>query len=276
MSFRFQSRVVLTGFATIKTGARLIFNGASKGPQADLSLVKDMTGIPYIPGSIFKRLLRTIGQDFLNSSGYPSTCDPADNDRVCIRMGIPDTTDRGIFLKTLLEDCIWSDEQLKESIEQHTCMLCAVFGSQLVEPRVVVDDLRPDSWHGQLARAKDNRQNIRKEHEILDLFTEDKRFAFRAVMEDCDLWQRGLVMSAVNRLQTKLLTVSSGGGRARAIATFELTDVRALESPREFLEAINCRQGQDGHQVESSSWEAWIASCNARLREKFASQGVAG
>lgn len=267
MSFRFQSRVTLYGTVTIKTGARLVFNGMSKSPQPDLSIVKDASSLPYIPGSTFRRLLRSHAQEQLLAGGYNVECDPVDNMRSCIRLG-QTRTDGGVYLKNLLEECIWSDEQLKDAIENHTCMSCSVFGSQLVESKLTIDDLRPESW-GPI------RNKAEQERDLLEQITEDRRFVFRAILEDCDLWQRGLVLSSALRTQSKLLTVGSGGGRARAIATFELNEVRALESPREYLEALNSRSGQEGHVVDSSSWDAWTSSFTARLRESFPSH-VAG
>lgn len=262
MSFQFRSRVIVTGQLVFQSGDIAELDEREDFDEIpDLSVIRDITGLWYISGSSMKRLLRARAREVVMSRIGPAhACDHYRKGAECIRTG--EAPGAGIHIKEMLAQNRWSDEHLKTAIEYFSCLVCSLFGSQLLDTRVAVEDLRPAVYAQSRVRGKD-------QHESLD----GKNFVFRAMLTDCDEWHRGLFLSALSRLQTKTLRVSCGGLHQHARATLEVTDIRALESAREYLETLDASSEQrDGHTINMVQLQAWHSALSARLREVEADQ----
>lgn len=256
MSFHFSSRVIVTGQLVFRSGDDETIQDSPADDIPDLSVIRDITGLWYISGSSMKRLLRARAREVvLSKVNSMHACDFYRKGFECIRTG--DAQGTGIHIKEMLAQHRWSDEHLKTAIEYFSCMVCSLFGSQLLDTKVMVEDLRPAVYAQSRVKGKE-------QHESLD----GKSFVFRAMLTDCDEWHRGLFLSALSRLQTRMLRVSCGGLSQQAAATLEITDIRALESAREYLETLDASSDErDGHTINMMQLQAWHAALNARLRE---------
>jgi hypothetical protein len=254
VSFQFRSRVIVTGQLVFRNGAKVEMEQKSDDTP-DLSVIRDITGLWYISGSSMKRLLRARAREVvLGRIGESHACDPYRKGGECIRTS--DAGGDGIHLKEMLAQHRWSDEHLKTAIEYFSCVVCSLFGSELMDSKIVVEDLRPAVYAQSRLKGKEQTESL-----------EGKNFVFRAVLTDCEAWQRGLFLAALSRLQTRLLRVACGGMQQQAIATLEVTNLRALESAREYLETLDGRRDRDGHDINMMDLQAWHSALIARFRE---------
>lgn len=255
MSFQFRSRVIVTGQLVFRSGARVEAEHPKHEDSPDLSVIRDITGLWYISGSSMKRLLRARAREVvMGRIGESHACDPYHKGGACIRTG--DAAGPGIHLKEMLAQHRWSDEHLKTAIEYFSCLVCTLFGSELMETRVAVEDLRPTAYAQSRLKGRDHTESL-----------QGKNFLFRAVLTDCEGWQRGLFLAALSRLQTRLLRVGCGGMQQQAVATLEITDMHAIESAREYLETLDGAKERDGHDINMIDLQSWHSALITRLRE---------
>ncbi len=267
MTVRFQSRMVLTGFLHCKSGARIEQQGDSRPNPPDLYVLRDLSGTPYISGSNFKNLLRRQVESVLKDTLGPGfSCDSFNRDQACIRLGDP-RNDGGIYLQELITRYGDNDQRLFEQIEEHTCIACKLFGSQLVESPMVAEDLKPSIWGGQFKmRRKQNPQDTatieaREEKAVAD------KFMIRVVLNNCEEWQQGLFVMALSRAQNKLITLSTGRQAEQHVATIESLSVRYLDSARKLYECLAKHEATDGTEVTTEQLQQWISSLREHLKK---------
>lgn len=262
MTNRFQSRVVLTGYVHIKTGARLQQQAESRRKSPDLYVLKDLSSMPYISGSNFKNFLRRQIESLLQDTlGAGFSCDSFNRDRACIRLGAP-KSDGGIYLQDLIEECMEDDERLFGLIEKHTCITCRLFGSQLVESQVLAEDLKPSAW---ISQFKTKRKRELSEEENGEESLPDK-FMIRVALNNCEPWKRGLFIMGLSRAQNKLITISTGRPAEQLIATIEGLSVRSLESARTLYERLSKLEATDGNEVNTEQLQHWISALRDYLK----------
>lgn len=255
MSFHFGSRVVVTGQLVFRPGDGVEPEQPKHDEAPDLSVIRDITGLWYISGSSMKRLLRARAREVvLGRVGSGHACDPYHKGGACIRTG--DAAGPAIHLREMLAQNRWSDEHLKAAIEYFSCLVCSLFGSELMETKVLVEDLRPAAYAQSRLKGRD-------QTDILH----GKNFVFRAVLTDCEAWQRGLFLAALSRLQTRLLRVACGGMQQQTVATLEITNMRTIESAREYLEALDGTRDRDGHDINMLDLQSWHSALIARLKD---------
>jgi CRISPR/Cas system CSM-associated protein Csm3 (group 7 of RAMP superfamily) len=280
MANQFQSRVVLTGHIRCKTGARIHHRHDAHGREerhqgehrqedsgrrsADLYALKDLSGLPFISGSNFKNFLRREVESLLRETLGPGfSCDTFNRDKACIRLGEP-KVDGGVYLQDLLELCHGDDEQLSELIEKHTCIACKLFGSQLDEPRIIVDDLKPSVWSVQF----NSRKRLCAKH-VETAEPEEKvpnKFLIRVVLSNCEPWKRGLFIMGLSRAQNKLITLSTGRQSEPRVAMIDGLSIRSLESARQYYERLSRLEATDGEEVTTEQLQHWIASLRDYLK----------
>lgn len=265
MTNHFQSRVVLTGHIRCKTGARLQHRlNDSRRRSPDLYALKDLSGLPFISGSNFKNFLRREVESLLKETLGPGfSCDTFNRDKACIRLGEP-KADGGVYLQDLLENCQGDDEHLSEMIEKHTCIACKLFGSQLDEPQIIADDLKPSIWSVQF-NTKKKMCNKNVEAELAGEKVPNK-FLIRVVLSNCEPWKRGLFIMGLSRAQNKLITLSMGKQAEPHIAMIEGLSIRSLESARQYYERLSRLEATDGDDVTTEQLQHWIASLRDYLK----------
>lgn len=266
MTNQFQSRVVLTGYLRCKTGDRTQHHHCdTRRRTPDLYTLKDLSGLPFISGSNFKTFLRRQVESLLKETLGPGfCCDTYNRDKSCVRLGEP-KADGGIYMQDLLDLCQGDDEQLTEMIEKHTCIACKLFGSQLVESQIDVEDLKPSVWSVQF---NEKRKLCGK---IVDAPADDEKkvlnkFMIRVVLSNCEPWKRGLFIMGLSRAQNKLISLSTGGQDEPRTAVIDGLSVRSLESARQYYELLSRLEATDGEEVTTEQLQYWIASLRDYLK----------
>lgn len=267
MTARFQSRMVLTGFIHCKSGARIQQEGQSRPNPPDLYVLRDLTGTPYISGSNFKNLLRRQVESVLKDTLGPGfSCDSFNRDQACIRLGEP-KNDGGVYLQELLAACGDNDKRLFEQIEEHTCIACKLFGSQLVESPMTADDLKPSIFGGQFKMRRKQQAQTEEVIEIKEEKSVADKFMIRVVLNNCEEWQQGLFVMALSRAQNKLITLSTGRQGEQHVATIESLSVRYLDSARRLYECLAKHEATDGTEVTTEQLQQWISSLREHLKK---------
>jgi CRISPR-associated RAMP protein (TIGR02581 family) len=132
---RFDSRYDLRGRLITKTALHIGAGGSLAVVGSDNPVVRDVNGLPYIPGSSFKGSLRSLVEGIVRALSpgdrqEPWACDPLNSP--CVRA-------------TDLEGL--SDDEISQIVEHGTnnggeaCTVCRLFGSPWLASKVKVADL---------------------------------------------------------------------------------------------------------------------------------------
>lgn len=263
MAFRFQSRLVISGYMNCRDGARIKATNDSRLNAAELYALKDVSGLPYIPGSNFKGLIRKHVESYLREIiGANAACNPYSKDTSCIRLGEP-TQDDSVYLRRLIDSAEGNEEELRFAIERNSCLACSLFGSQILESQVTLEDLRPVSWGGQFNLRKNQAQQ-----EDFSPENKENRFMFRAILDNCEPWKRALFLVGLGHLQSRLTTVAAGKSNERLVATLEDVEMRSLESALELLLCLDNFKATDGNPVALEQQQSWMNDLRLKLNRQ--------
>lgn len=120
-------RYVITGTVTAQTAFRIGSQSSFEITSSDLPVIRDVRGLPMIPGSSFKGVLRSTLESVIRGLGNPPgkrlwSCDPLEH---------PCTADfKGK-----------SKQPTIESILDTCCDVCLLFGSPYMASRLLIKDL---------------------------------------------------------------------------------------------------------------------------------------
>ncbi|MBY0357736.1 MAG: hypothetical protein K2W82_07025 [Candidatus Obscuribacterales bacterium] len=257
MSFRFQSRLVVSGYLNCRSGARISAAGDNRINTAELYAMRDLSGLPYIPGSNFKGLLRKHVESYLRESlGSHGACNHYNKETACIRLGEPNS-DASVYLRELIETTKGNEEELKKAIELNSCLACALFGSQFLESHVSIEDLRPLNWSGQFRLGKQEREPLS--------INPGHQFMFRAILDNCEAWKRALFIVGLSHLQSRLITVATGKSQDQLVATVENVSMQSLESALELLQCLDNFKATDGNPVTLEQQQRWMNDLRRQL-----------
>jgi CRISPR-associated RAMP protein (TIGR02581 family) len=217
----FKSRLELSGtlipITTLRIGA-----GRSLEPiGTDLPVMKDAVGSPFIPGSSFKGAMRSRLESFLR--------------------GILGSDRRQVGNSAVEED--WSitaqematikkqaanDQALTRSILEQTDLASHLFGSPWLASKFQVRDLlvHSDHWFGQyqerdsVAIDRDTETAAEGKLYNFQVVPAGTPFEFRAVVENAEPWELGLLMIGLHQFETEQIAL--GGGRSRGLGVVKL------------------------------------------------------
>ena len=254
----FKNRLELTGTLWTVTALR-ISQGRSLEPiGSDLPVVKDALGRPPIPGSSFKGALRSRLESFLRGIDESLVANPAIEDEWAIPY--QDVTQNGVLLKKGIStlkaeaDEIFKNDSGKESkkdkwltdqISAKTDLASLLLGSPWMASKFQVRDLTvlPDYWFGQYQErdgvAIDRDTETAADGKLYDfqVVPAGTPFACRAIVENADDWELGLLMIGLHQFETEQIPL--GGGRSRGLGVVRLdnlkmywVDVRDSDDPR--------------------------------------------
>jgi CRISPR-associated RAMP protein (TIGR02581 family) len=169
----FRRRLRLKGQLVLETPLRLGSGQSGELSGADIAVVKDELGRPYIPGSSFKGALRAHIERLVRVAvpGRQGACNPVIDDLRCVppRKTTDSDTGREILgmqeLRQQAEDqakkakkqarergekcTIHADQLLYNAVWNQSCLICRLFGSPWLAGKVQVRDLTlvdPEHW----------------------------------------------------------------------------------------------------------------------------------
>lgn len=217
----FKNRLELAGTLTTVTALRISQGRSNEPIGSDLPVVKDAFGRPLIPGSSFKGAMRSRLESFLRGilgSGRRQVSNPAIEEEWSITPN---------ELKDL-KNQYSNDSALTSAILAKTDLVSQLFGSPWLSSKFQVQDLNvvEDVWFGQYQErdgvAIDRDTETAAEGKLYDfqVVPAGTPFYFRAIVENVEDWELGLLMIGLYQFETEQIPL--GGGRSRGLGVVKL------------------------------------------------------
>ncbi len=245
----FKNRLEITGVLTTVTALRISAGRSTEPIGSDLPVIKDALGHPLIPGSSFKGALRSRLESFLRGivgNDRKLVANPAIEEEWSITSK---------EMNKLKESCN-DDEALTQAILNHPDLVSHLFGSPWIASKFQVRDLTvlPQTWFGQYQErdgvAIDRDTETAADGKLYDfqVVPAGTQFEFKAVVENAEEWELGLLMIGLHQFETEQIPL--GGGRSRGLGVVKL-DIKEIwwfdseNKPEELLKYLE-RLVQDG------------------------------
>ncbi len=217
----FKNRLELKGTLTTVTALRISAGRSTEPIGSDLPVIKDAFGRPLIPGASFKGALRSRLESFLRGivgSDRSLVANPAIEEEWSIT---------STEMRTLKEQNT-TDTALTDAILQQTDLISHLFGSPWIASKFQVRDLTvlPENWFGQYQErdgvAIDRDTETAADGKLYDyqVVPAGTPFEFRAVVENAEPWELGLLMIGIHQFETEQIPL--GGGRSRGLGVVRL------------------------------------------------------
>ncbi len=217
----FKNRLEITGSLTTVTALRISQGRSTEPIGSDLPVVKDALGRPVIPGSSFKGALRSRLESFLRGivgSDRKLVANPAVEAEWSL------TSEEIRHLK----DSDLDDAVLTAAILAETDLVSHLFGSPWLSSKFQVRDLtvQPDAWFGQYQERDgvsiDRDTETAADGKLYDfqVVPAGTPFEFKAVVENAEEWELGLLMIGLHQFETEQIPL--GGGRSRGLGVVRL------------------------------------------------------
>ncbi|WP_096598969.1 type III CRISPR-associated RAMP protein Csx7 [Calothrix sp. NIES-2100] len=275
----FKNRLEITGTLTTITALRISAGGSSDVRGSDLPVVKDALGNPLIPGSSLKGAMRSRLESFLRGivgNNRKLVANPAIEDEWSI------TSQEMKQLKDAYDD----DQALTDEILKHTDLPSYLFGSPWIASKFQVRDLTvvSDTWFGQYQErdgvAIDRDTETAADGKLYDfqVVPAATQFEFKAVVENAEPWELGLLMIGLHQFETEQIPL--GGGRSRGLGVVKLDIDKMLwidvdNNPEKLLQYLQTLVNEDTS--DTSIYEdgkqfknTWTQSLINHLTDKLA------
>ncbi|MEQ8754436.1 MAG: CRISPR-associated RAMP protein Csx7 [Coleofasciculus sp. G1-WW12-02] len=242
---RFKNRLEISGTLTTVTALRISSGRSTEPIGSDLPVIKDALGKPLIPGASFKGALRSRLESFLRGIDPSLAANPTleaessipaksirDSDNRILRRGLEQIKqDIEEELKDDPEKQFKMDKKLTKiiiDILKHEDLTSHLFGSPWLASKFQVRDLMVLSnyWFGQYQErdgvAIDRDTETAADGKLYDfqVVPAGTPFEFKAVVENADDWELGLLMIGLHQFETEQILL--GGGRSRGLGVVKL------------------------------------------------------
>jgi len=272
----FKNRLEITGTLKTITALRISSGRAIEPIGSDLPVVKDALGQPLIPGSSFKGAMRSRLESFLRAIDPSFAEDPLEFTSPA----------RNNLVKDLKEQYKNDDLRLTQELIKITDLASCLFGSPWIASKFQVRDLTvvPDTWFGQYQErdgvAIDRDTETAADGKLYDfqVVPAGTEFEFRAVVENAEDWELGLLMIGLHQFETEQIPL--GGGRSRGLGVVKL-DIDKMrwfnvdDNPEKLLtylqELVNSKTPnkipsyEDGNQFKQD----WTKALSNKLRDSL-------
>jgi CRISPR-associated RAMP protein (TIGR02581 family) len=272
----FHNRLEIIGTLTTITALRIGAGRSSEPIGSDLPVIKDAFGRPLIPGSSFKGALRSRLESFLRGiwgGDRKLVANPANEQEWSI------TASEIKEFKDQYRD----DLRLTEAIVNQTDLISSLFGSPWFASKFQVRDLTvlAENWFGQYQErdgvAIDRDTETAADGKLYDfqVVPAGTPFEFRAVAENVEEWELGLLMIGLHQFETQQIPL--GGGRSRGLGVVELDIKKMLwvdvEGHPEFLldylrKIVN--EDETAYEDAEDYKDDWVQSLIKHIRDKMA------
>ena len=217
----FKNRLEITGKLTTITALRISQGRSTEPIGTDLPVIKDALGQPLIPGSSFKGALRSRLESFLRGI-------LGDDPKLVANPAIEEEWSITSQDMKQLKDTCDNDQILTQEIINKTDLISRLFGSPWIASKFQVRDLTvvPDTWFRQYQERDgvsiDRDTETAADGKLYDfqVVPASTHFAFRAVVENAEPWELGLLMIGLHQFETEQIPL--GGGRSRGLGVVKL------------------------------------------------------
>ena len=281
----FKNRLEVTGTLTTITALRISAGRSTEPIGSDLPVIKDALGRPLIPGASFKGALRSRLESFLRGilgDNRKLVSNPAVNEEWSLTYQELSEFKENILKNIKQEE---KEEHLNNFIFSNTDLISQLFGSPWIASKFQVRDLTvlPENWFGQYQErdgvAIDRDTETAADGKLYDfqVVPAGTPFEFKAVVENAEDWELGLLMIGLHQFETEQIPL--GGGRSRGLGVVKLEigqmnwiDVK--DNPEKLISYLqklvnnNPDLYEDGKQLKSSWTEALIHHLRQNLPQQ--------
>lgn len=269
---RFRGRLEVRGQLELTTPLRIGAGGGQEMDLADISVVKDALGRPYIPGSSFKGVLRSYVETVLRTidEKYACLCVTDQADPFCPTTAsrrVPEgqeTSDYDRLLNEVYdgdEDALYLDG---------TCRICQVFGSHGLASKVIIPDLAlSDPWvapyqirHG-VSIDRDTETAAQGRLYTSEAVPARTRFKCEIIVENGSPADQGLVLLGLRAFEREMVVL--GGATSRGLGRVKLTVETCQEISDEPQALLDYLMGADPMAVDEESRLAKIQALRDEL-----------
>jgi len=231
----FKNRLEITGTLTTVTALRISKGRSTEPIGSDLPVIKDALDQPLIPGSSFKGSLRSRLESFLRGIDPNLAQDPANYT----------SSTRNNQVKDLKVKYKNDDLNLTQELLDLTDDIGSLFGTPWIASKFQVRDLtvQPDAWFGQYQErdgvAIDRDTETAADGKLYDyqVVPAATPFDFKAVVENAQDWELGLLMIGLHQFETEQIPLGGGRSRGLGVVKLEIDKMRWIdvEDHPEFL-----------------------------------------
>jgi CRISPR-associated RAMP protein (TIGR02581 family) len=293
---RFHGRLTMHGALELVTPLRIGAGSSDDLGTADITVVKDALGYPYIPGSSFKGVLRTQVERLLRT---------IDEELACLCVTFADYTDdppgsRPHCPTTLQQDALKArvnylraqdpnsstedGRYLDKIYLEETCAVCRVFGSTGLAAKVIIPDLNLEAdemsadgqWYGTyqvrhgVSIDRDTETAAEGRLYTSEAVPAGARFHCEIIVENGSPADQGLVLLGLRAFEKKLVTLGGGASRGLGQVQLTITDCREIPSGGEGL--IEFLVSGASRLVDETARLAKISALRAELRDAWGIQ----
>jgi len=288
----FRNRLEITG--TLKTiTAFRISKKHDEAHKPDLQLLTDSFGQPLIPGSSFKGAMRSRLESFLRAIDPAFAANPTiesewsiTHERLNGKHGIKQEVETNLQKYPPEERNAKRDKLLTEKMISETDLVSLLFGSPWIASKFQVRDLNvvTDTWFGQYQSRdgvvidRDTETAADKKYYSLQIVPAGVEFEFRAVVENAEKWELGLLMIGLHQFETEQIPLGGGRSRGLGVVKLEIKEMNWLDvdgKPEKLLiylqELVSSNTSEkipsyeDGNQFKQD----WTKELINKLREKL-------
>ncbi|MDT7924207.1 MAG: CRISPR-associated RAMP protein Csx7 [Chlorobiota bacterium] len=240
--WQFENRWLITATLRMKTALSVGSRASLLPAGSDLPVIKTPEGVPFIPGSSLKGVVRTYVERVLRTLDGMNTqhpeqrlwaCDPLDEKNRCV------TADRK---KELLAEAGEDDARFTGLIWQHSCTACRLFGSPWLASRVAFQDAMLANRES-LLRLTEVRDGVGIDRDLgsakagikydFETVPAGAEFRITIVVENAEEWEAGLLLLALKAIEKGELPI--GGKTTRGPGWGELVDLEVQHIGKDTL-----------------------------------------
>ncbi|MEG4440953.1 CRISPR-associated RAMP protein Csx7 [Microcoleus sp. AT9_B5] len=267
----FKNRLEITGTLTTVTALRISKGRSTEPIGSDLPVIKDALGRPLIPGSSFKGALRSRLESFLRGIDPNRAEDPANYT----------SSTRNNQVKDLKVKYKNDDLNLTQELIDLTDDIGSLFGTPWMASKFQVRDLtvQPDAWFGQYQErdgvAIDRDTETAADGKLYDyqVVPAATPFDFKAVVENAQDWELGLLMIGLHQFETEQIPLGGGRSRGLGVVKLEIDKMRWIDvedHPEFLLEYLKkLVMGYDTAYEDAADYkDEWVQKLIDRLTPK--------
>ena len=269
----FKNRLELTGTLTTVTALRISAGRSTEPIGSDLPVIKDALGHPLIPGSSFKGALRSHLESFLRGIDPSLAEDPANFT----------SSIKNNQVKALKEQHKDNDLALTQAFIGIADDVSRLFGSPWIASKFQVRDLTvlPENWFGQYHErdgvAIDRDTETAADGKLYDfqVVPAGTPFEFKAVVENAEEWELGLLMIGLHQFETEQIPLGGGRSRGLGVVKLDIDKMRWFDYPEDrpdlLIEYLKKLVMEDDTAYEDARdfKDYWVGELIKRLNQKI-------
>jgi CRISPR-associated protein Csm3 len=253
--WKFENRWLITGTLRMKTALSVGSRASLLPAGSDLPIIKTPEGIPFIPGSSLKGMVRTYVERVLRTMDEMKkqyqgqrlwACDPLDEKQRCVIARCCDQCEecngsccadcnrcKNCMVQRATRNNRLDDNLLVQELWQHSCTACRLFGSPWLASRVAFQDAVLTNRES-LLRLTEVRDGVGIDRDLgsaksgikydFETVPAGAEFGITIVVENAEEWEVGLLLLALEAMKKGELPI--GGKTTRGPGWGELVELK--------------------------------------------------